>query len=241
VLTSAKDLDERLNARERESEFVAGKCDQLKSELIRTTEELKEGGSDGGAQLQLQLQSAQADLARLRVETAKLRTELHTEERNAQARISAKRSELERARNVSSWRTERGIMVAKLKKLKAALLSERRTKEMAEKRDRDIEDRLAALTCAKDGDSEKAKQVVMAEIRDAPTAEKQILIESDIESEDDFGRELALAEKSMQEFTKYRDDAIAALNAELGQCENRGYIDMLKQELSALQAGFAGA
>jgi hypothetical protein len=211
--------------------------------LIRTTDELKENGSEGHAQLRQDLQTAQAELARLRSETAKLRSELHAEERNSQLRLGAKRSELERVGNVSSWRNERGLKVAKLKKLKTALLSERRTREMAEKRDREIEERPVALTGAKDGDSEKAKQIVMAEIRDAPTAEKQVAIESDMESEEDFGRELhrqlALAERSMQEFAKYRDDVLAALNAELAQCEKRGYIDMLKQELDALQAELA--
>jgi hypothetical protein len=51
-----------------------------------------------------------------------------------------------------------------------------------------------------------------------------------------LAQELALAEKSLAEFEKVREDALRELAVELEQCEKRGYLEMLREDFAILQA-----
>jgi hypothetical protein len=135
------------------------------------------------------------------------------------------------------------MLTAKLKKLKTALFSEQRTAEMAKKRDEELAAKLKSLTGAEDGDSEFVRQILASEI--ASLGERATSRESqeDIETEQAFRieltQELTIAEQSIAAFEKYRKETLEALNGELMQCEKKGYLEMLREELHALQTELA--
>jgi prefoldin subunit 5 len=234
------ELRAQIQARETETRLVIADCDRLKQELIQRSDDLRMAHADTHAEQRALFAAKTEELAKWKSDSRQRKVEYSAVVRDAQARIAAKKAELERMRKPGSWQTERAAQLDKLKKLRTTLLSEQRTKELAAKRDAEIANRLIALTKSKDGDSETIRKIVMAEISGAKNNEDTSVIQNDIESEQEYGlqldKELRLAEKSLAEFEKFKDDGLKELALELDQCEKRGYLEMLREDLALLQA-----
>jgi hypothetical protein len=129
----------------------------------------------------------------------------------------------------------------KLRKAKEALMSEERKEVQAEKRDRELAKRLFELTGSEDGNSEKVKQRLSAEIaaRKELAAARRRDRETEMAVEEEYGKQLVdemrLIDRSLVEFEQYRKTVLDGLKDELINCGNSGYLDMLKRELRALQ------
>jgi hypothetical protein len=211
----------------------------LKSELIRRSEDVKRSNNDDLG-LRAELREREEELRKVRAAVAALRAKHRAGERGGAARVSAKARELEKARGLSSWWARRGALMDKLRRARTELAGETRAAALAERRDADLGERLLRLTGAVDGDSTRARQVLMAEAAGQREAGRQAVVESDLQCEEDYAKELAdqlrVADTSIKEFEAHRDEAIAAFQQELMQCEKTGYIEMLREELAALQA-----
>jgi chromosome segregation ATPase len=235
------DLQTQIDRESGEGEFLASKSDDLKSELFQRSEDLKRSGDDHG--IREELRKREEELRQLRAKTAQLRAKQRAGERAGAARLSAKAQEREKAGGLSAWWATRSALMDKLRRLRTELASETRAAALAEKRDHDLGEKLRTLTGEADGDSARARRVLMAEIAGEREAKRQAVVESDIQCEEEYTREIAqqlrIADASMKEFEAHREEAVGALQQELMQCEKTGYIAMLREELAALQADAA--
>jgi hypothetical protein len=233
------DLNARSSEQDSANEFLVTKADELKSELIQRTEQLKGSDANRRESLQAMYTKVQDQWAAIRTEAKHWKGRLAAVERSTQSAIDAKIAELERLRGVASWMTDRSVQLARLKKLRTALRSERRTQELAEKRDKDLMELLKAASGANDGDSPRARRIVAAEIDRHRQSAQTAAVQSDIESELDYGRELAtrlaIASESLAQFEAFREETLTLLGEELAGCEKAGYLEMLREEMNALR------
>jgi chromosome segregation ATPase len=237
------DLQTRLDDVERENEFVARKCDEMKDEMVERNDALKFAAFTKNTDLHTQVAATQAELASAKTRARDARSSYRRKKNQLEEEITKKTAELETVRSVASWHTERGILTARLKKLKSALFSEQRTIEMAKKRDQDLAGKLDKLTGNEEGDSQFVRQVLAAELGEFEASEDSNTPEEDLLTEQEFGRELQvelkIAKESIEAFEKYRKDTLEALNGELVQCQKKGYLLLLREELNALQRELA--
>lgn len=221
-----------------ENEFLIEKCEELKEELTARGNESQTKSVEKDLTLRQTVKKLKEDLLMKRQEADKKHRELGRMVHEGEKRAALRRSETERAVSVSSWRAERSVMLAKLKKLKTTLFSEQRTRDMSVKRDKDLADKLQELTGSATCESDRVKAVLAAELKSHTKVEGSGSSKIDKEKthSDVLNDSLQVAIDSLATFEDYKTNKLGSLNDELAQSMNRGYLDMLRDELAVLQS-----
>ena len=233
------EVDQSVMKANDENEFLVTRCGELKAELEERSEALRNGEmarADELASLEKQLKQ---ELADLRKEVDAAHKDYKIEVRKRQKAIDAARAECDKNVSVSAWKAERETLKAKLKRLRTALATEQRQSEVAQKRDRELAQRLEEMTGSQDGDSARSRAVVCAEIaqrkklNDDEEGRSELLAEEKYRTE--LEAQMRLVEQTFAEFERARQDQIGSLTAELDGSASRGYLETLYDELKRLQ------
>lgn len=234
------DLELKLTNKEDENSFLVQQCDHMHDELIQRSSSLKKTETERAWQLNQEYAQKKEELRAAQKENDEVHYLFQKKERDAQKILNERRAGCSKAMSVSSWKAERGALVAKLKKTKTAIFSEKRTQELAIKRDRELAEKMMALTGSESGDNDKTRAMLFAEIETnknrVDVQENNADIEREMAYHEDLLRELDLLNQSAKMFKRVSNEQLASLREELEICSNNGYLEMLREELKALQS-----
>ncbi|EAY04983.1 hypothetical protein TVAG_290530 [Trichomonas vaginalis G3] len=141
--------------------------------------------------------------------------------------------------SVGSWLADRKILLDKIKKKKTVLATEKSSLQREKTMTQNLQSQFKSLfgqTDPGDGSSRLAKLVVQAEIDSIVSEDPSI--EEDINSEKDYNATLTeeynRIMNTLKELERHRNYIINDLNEERIECERKGYLNMLQEELNVL-------
>lgn len=141
--------------------------------------------------------------------------------------------------SVGSWLADRKILLDKIKKKKTVLATEKSSLQREKTMTQNLQSQFKSLfgqTDPGDGSSRLAKLVVQAEIDSIVSEDPSI--EEDINSEKDYNATLTeeynRIMNTLKEIERHRNYIINDLNEERIECERKGYLNMLQEELNVL-------
>ena len=238
------EVDVAVQKENEENEFLVERCNELKAELESRSEALKTGEMARADELAGVERELKAELEQLRRQVEEARQEYRTAVREGQKAINAAHAECDESSSVAKWKSNREVLKAKLKRLRTALASEQRTSELTQKRDQELAQKLEEMTGSPEGDSERARAVVAAEIEDRKDNGQHEDEEAELKAEQRYAEELEaqleLVKNTAAEFEAARGEQIAGLGCELDACAGHGYLETLYAELKHLQTKVAG-
>jgi hypothetical protein len=180
----------------------------------------------------------------LKIAEKKKKRELDTLRRDYDQMAARATTALTEKQSVASWMNTRAVLAAKLRKSRQKLLQDKQTLAGAKKRKEVIEDKFRKLLGVDDpdGTGSFAKFVVLAEIDEIEgkgdgDALKQIELEQEFNQE--LTEQILALDKSIHEFNAYRNEAMSALNEELMECSQNGYLKLLHDEMNHLQVALS--
>lgn len=242
-----KDLQVQIDAKTTNLNDLIQRCTDLQAEEIEITEELKRFGEQMVTELAKEEIEQKEKLTMAQKQEVQLTKKLAKTQRAYQKDVDQLNQNLSKQNSVSFWRNDRSLLTGKLKKAKSQLQIELQNVKSAQKRQDMLAigmKRMFGENDPGDGTSLRAKEIVWAgiehlkaEVQFPDSDDEQLQIEKDYNL--DLQNQLNMIENSLQTFYKHRNETLDALNDELFECTQDGYLKLLQSELSELQTSLS--
>jgi chromosome segregation ATPase len=215
--------------------------EQLKGESKAITHKLANEDQERLTQLKREEKSKTEELAALKKTAEHKRRELDNAQRLYEKQVAQDTATLAKNKSISLWLNDRTILAGKLRKTKEQLVQVKQNHASVEKRQAALEAKFKEMLGNDDGhgNGPVARWIVHAEIESLENRANDDLAE-EIRLEEEYEQELKtefeLLERSIEQFEAHRKTTLDALNQELLESDNGGYLKLLQNELNELQA-----
>lgn len=243
-----KDLQVQIDTKTTTLNDLIQRCTDLQTEEIEISEELKRFGEQMVNELAKVETEQKEKLLMAQKNEVELTKELAKTQRTYQKDVDQLNQNLSKQNSVSFWRNDRSLLIGKLKKVKSQLQIELQNTKSAQKRQAMLSLKMKKMfgeSDPGDGTGARAKEIVLSAIErlkselQSPNNDDDEQLQIEKEYNQDLNNQLSMIENSLDTFYRHRNETIDALNEELFECTQDGYLKLLQGELSELQTSLS--
>ena len=233
-----EDLQGILFTKEEEYRTLCEKADQIEQELVAKTDDIVLNNKFLMETLIQQRNQLLIDLQKKQNEEEAMKKQVKQTERYCEERRAEQEKDMQKAQSVNEWRSQRKLLTTKLVAARKKLSTELKNLEGSKKRELDMQNKFKQLLGKDDpgdGTGTMARRILQTEInrlQNLPESEAAIELQIERDYKETLERELITLENSNKTFEKYRKETLSALNDELEECQNQGYINLLRSEMA---------